>query len=220
MLVDTPTMTIVSLGDGAVQGDVALVLRPNNVLGHVMNTTLEMLTTTQVVIRPPAPSRGLGPWYHFCAAHDALNRHRLYVNGRVVAVDGRNVTLATTTTLVAGAFAVANTRNFDGFIEGLTLWNQALSDVEVFALWKRKHPLNVRRSAIIACYPDMGAKAPTVVEDIANGNDLATITDAPQWHPDSPRFVYDAHRKYFFASALQASVDNAKTRRYLHLLGR
>jgi hypothetical protein len=192
--INTATQCIASLGVDATSTGCALTTRPTGVVGWTYNSSFE--NTSRINLWPFLAAGDA--WTHFLTVDVNATTHYLYCNGRFVGFKVNSGAVLTISSLAVGGNQSANFRYLTGLTEGLTVWNQALSAADAQRLAMRTHPLNVARGAIIACYPDMGAKAGTTVEDFVGGYHLSTVSGTPNWNADSPRLIYNPTREYFF----------------------
>lgn len=92
-----------------------------------------------------APSIGRTQWYHLAVTRDSLGRASIYLNGALAAgpsdVNGTETENTLQSLVVGGLFATgALSNSANGMIDELAIWNTALSDAEITALYAAQSP--------------------------------------------------------------------------------
>lgn len=102
-----------------------------------------------------------GAWNHGVAVFNSASDRRAYING------GNKITNATTVAAIAedniGIGIVARTAQafpFNGSIAEVGIWNVALTDNDVAALFSGVSPLMVRSAALVNYWPLIGQQSP------------------------------------------------------------
>jgi hypothetical protein len=127
-----------------------------------------------------------GSWHHlvFRQAGTGGSDKQIFRNNAVVATGaGTNMGTSATTTLVGNNQGGAGT--FDGRMCDLCVWNAALSNGEIDALYRRVRPLVVRPAAVKAYWPLRGNALPE--PDLSgNGKNLAIAVGSVPAHIADP----------------------------------
>ncbi|MCP4595011.1 LamG-like jellyroll fold domain-containing protein [Neptuniibacter sp.] len=86
-----------------------------------------------------APTTGV--WYHLVGVHDSsTNINTLYVNGNNEDSDEQAVTMPSLNVMIGRFYCNANSLYFDGIIDEVAIYDEALSETEVQALFDALDP--------------------------------------------------------------------------------
>jgi hypothetical protein len=198
------TQKYIGFGNGSAEANLSAMQRPSGVGGYFGFTITGAAEPATHNYTTGAPGLS-GLWRHVLFADRNATTHIVYLDGKRTknnASWNSNVPTIDPTTeisIFAGPTGSGNFRYAEGYMEGLTFWNQALSDAEIYSLAMRAHPLNVRRNAIIACYPEMGQNNGVTVPDYGpNGYDLTQVSGTGlSYSPDGPGMGYETRRRHF-----------------------
>lgn len=134
-------------------------------------------------------------WSHACVVSASASDHRVFVNGGNKITDSTSKTPASLDSTSVGRGVTTIPVYFDGSVAEFGIWNIALSDAEVAALYVGgvpKRPWCVRREALVSYQQVLGAASPE--PDGVSGVSAWTVSNAPaqETHPtlsECPRFV-------------------------------
>lgn len=190
----TAAQTAVALSDEAGANNYSM----STVFENTHSSSTRMATTTTYEARGTTPVITDGEWALLVAVNASDVSRASYVNGGNKAVDTADAGTFTANydNITVGALRRSTVSNyFGGKIHSVAVWNKALSDAEVAALWAGGKLGSVARSSLVGYWPDLGT---TLVGEV--GGTLVDIAGTTTVDADAPTMASGLRKVYALSS--------------------
>jgi hypothetical protein len=154
-------------------------------------------------------------WHHYCGMQDESNLVRVYLDGGGKGSAGVGANPAGMNGTWLGGFINGNGFQIDGSIAEAAMWNEGLTDGEVWQLSRGALPWTIRPRALVAYwlpFQDFALENSGKVLDMnpyrPRKNDLTINGSAypRDWHPPRVKQFLDPKRRYWYAKAPAAGA--------------